>query len=265
MIANSQNRRHDWLMRVEHNHEFTNGKCRDFSVILVEYRKTGYMNNTEHLAHYQFRNEHTELGELGVQVRTYQTSKDRAQTAESYYGSLLPDRTPLCNKRSVTRGDVTRKNLKTEHKNHNVRHKQFDDTARINDGVRQHGRNCLPESFNTQLYMSPVWRDTKKSKWMSLKGFDTYAGAPAAHVRLHSSGTGICESHRNSVNEKSAWQQLHNANVPGDEPFTKSFRETAKSFNERQRHPEGEMGAAQFDSTCKRGLPFDAKIKVESL
>ena len=61
---------------------------------LVEYRKTGYMNNTEHLAHYQFRNEHTELGELGVQVKNYQTSKDRAQTAESYYGSLLPDRTP---------------------------------------------------------------------------------------------------------------------------------------------------------------------------
>ena len=25
------------------------------------------------------------------------------------------------------------------------------------------------------------------------------------------------------------------------------------------------MGVAQFDSTCKRGLPFDAKIKVDSL
>ena len=28
MIANSQNRRNDWLMQVEHNHEFTNGKCK---------------------------------------------------------------------------------------------------------------------------------------------------------------------------------------------------------------------------------------------
>lgn len=48
-------------------------------MIFVVYRDSAAMNNKDHLAHYSFRDEHTADGELGVQVKTYQTSKERAQ------------------------------------------------------------------------------------------------------------------------------------------------------------------------------------------
>lgn len=94
--------------------------------------------------------------------------------------------------------------MKTEHKNRDVCHKKFDDAARVTSKVQEHV-GSLPESFNTQMYKYPVWRENKKSKWMSLKGFDTFSGSPANHVRLHSSGTGMSESHANAVSERSAW------------------------------------------------------------
>ena len=41
------------------------------------------MNNREHLAHFQHREEHTAFGELGVTVKTYMTSRERATQGEN--------------------------------------------------------------------------------------------------------------------------------------------------------------------------------------
>ena len=51
-----------------------------------EYRKTGYMGNQEHIYAHHYREE--PKGELGVTVKTYMTSKDRANKIEKYYKAI---------------------------------------------------------------------------------------------------------------------------------------------------------------------------------
>jgi len=59
--------------------------------------------------------------------------------------------------------------------------------------------------------------------------------------------------------------QLPNTNEPGDDPYALSYPETTRSQIERKRIPEKEIGAVQFNSTCRRTLPFEDKVKVNSL
>ena len=94
---------------------------------------------------------------------------------------------------------------KTQHNNQPVHHKGFDEFSRVNEHVLKTGRNCLPESFNMEMYKFPVWREEKKKKWMSQKGFDNHTGCDSAHVKVTSPGSLRTESHANSINSKSVW------------------------------------------------------------
>jgi hypothetical protein len=59
-----------------------------------------------------------------------------------------------------------------------------------------------------EMYKFPVWREEKKKKWMSQKGFDNHTGCDSAHVKVTSPGSLRTESHANSINSKSVWVQL---------------------------------------------------------
>ena len=54
----------------------------------LDYKKTASTKNKDHVANYEFRESHMHTGELGVTVKTYQTSKDRSNDAEAYYKSI---------------------------------------------------------------------------------------------------------------------------------------------------------------------------------
>lgn len=72
------------------------------------------------------------------------------------------------------------------------------------------------------------------------------------------------EVHQQSISGKGAWDKLPNENRPGDEPYALSFPETARDQIERRRLPHKEIGNTLFDSTCRRSLPFEDKIKMNS-
>jgi len=90
MINNSVRRRREWTDQMVYNKQFCD-----------EYRKTGYMNNYDHLQHHEHRREHTDMGELGVLNRTYLTSQDRANQQEKYFKSLQNPRWEWSEKRSL--------------------------------------------------------------------------------------------------------------------------------------------------------------------
>lgn len=94
---------------------------------------------------------------------------------------------------------------------------------------------------------------------------DNFNGVNAAHVKILHPGQGIQTSHAHSVNGKSPWNRLPNENPPGDDPYAMSFPETARSQIERRRHPEKEVGEVLFNGTCRRSLPFEDKVKVNSI
>ena len=79
------------------------------------------------------------------------------------------------------------------------------------------------------LYKYPVWKTNQKNKWVNKRGMDIFSGAHAPHVLMNHPGQGIIESHQASVNGKSTWIQLPNANDPGDDPYALSYLETARS------------------------------------
>jgi hypothetical protein len=83
----------------------------------------------------------------------------------------------------------------------------------------------LPESFNLDLYLNPVWKSVERTKWLTVNGMDNYAGVTGAHVGNTSAGMGKAESHINSVNGAKAWRDPHNENSPGAEPFTIGYAE----------------------------------------
>ena len=59
----------------------------------IEYRATGYGTNTDHISLHKYRNAHTSNNELGVTVKTFLTSKERANEGEMYYKSIQADAT----------------------------------------------------------------------------------------------------------------------------------------------------------------------------
>jgi hypothetical protein len=115
------------------------------------------------------------------------------------------------------------------------------------------------------LYKHPVWKPIDKDKWTDKKGMDIFSGSNSKHVAISHPGQGITESHMNSVSGRSTWMQLPNANEPGDDPYALSFPETARSQIERRREPEKEVASVQFNATCRRTLPFEDKVKVNSI
>ena len=73
-------------------------------------------------------------------------------------------------------------------------------------------------------YMS--WKDPKKNKWMSPKGFDNFSGVNGPHViKLKHPGNGKIEMHAHSLNKKSVWKLCHNENIAGEDPYAVSFPE----------------------------------------
>lgn len=143
------------------------------------------MTNEGHPFFHQYRE--SNRGELGVLNRTYLTSKDRATKAEQYYTSIQPDR-PVWNEKRQVKGNFMRPVQKIDHKNAQIKHKKFDECARVTAQVAKTGRDYLPESFDLYTFENPVWKTVDRKKWLSPKGMDVYGGSRGAHVGLQYSG-----------------------------------------------------------------------------
>lgn len=72
--------------------------------------------------------------------------------------------------------------MKPAQKNHDLKHKLYDEFSRVTESITKHGRDYLPESFDLNLYQNPEFRPCNKSKFKTLKGFDTHSGNHSAHV-----------------------------------------------------------------------------------
>lgn len=64
-----------------------------------------------------------------------------------------------------------------------MRFKLHDECSRVSTQIEKHGRDCLPENFNMEMYRYPVWHVTDSQKCMSEDGFDNYPTGKAAHVK----------------------------------------------------------------------------------
>jgi hypothetical protein len=86
-----------------------------------------------------------------------------------------------------------------------MQHKQCDEQSRVKAQITKQGRDYLPESFNMDLYLDPVWKSVERNKWLTKNGMDNYAGVTGAHVGHSAAGMGKTESMRQSVNGSKAW------------------------------------------------------------
>ena len=144
-----------------------------------------------------------------------------------------------------------RKEVKTDHRQQQLHHKTFDEFSRVKEQVAKTGRDHLPESFDLKLFENPVYRPSLKSKWLTLKGIDTYSGVHGAQVKYRHAGAG-----RESVAI---------AYSVGEEPFSLSYPQTASNTIQRSRQKHKETSKTQFDATCRTANSIEDKIKVNSL
>lgn len=135
------------------------------------------MVNREHTANYEFRPAHTAKGELGVTVKRYVSSGDRASQTQAYWKKLQATPTGFNQKTQKRDGNFLRPTAKTQHLNQALCHQKHDDFSRVTSQVAKHGRDYLPESFNLDMASNPVWHETNKQKWLTANGFDHNAGA----------------------------------------------------------------------------------------
>lgn len=89
------------------------------------------MKNYDHVTLHSYRDHHTADHELGVTVKTFQTSKDRANQIETYYKGLQADPTGFNEKRQKRDGNFLRVNQRMEHKQQPLHHKTFDEFSRV--------------------------------------------------------------------------------------------------------------------------------------
>ena len=52
---------------------------------------------------------------------------------------------------------------------------EVDESARLQDAIKEQGRKSLRESFDLELYQNPIWKNVDKSKWRDIKGM-SYKG-----------------------------------------------------------------------------------------
>lgn len=115
-----------------------------------------------------------------------------------------------------------------EHKHQPLHYKQFDEHSRVTTQIKIQGRDYLPESFNLEMYRYPSWKEDKKDKWLTPKGFDNKTGVNAAHVlKLQHPGSGRRDMHATSLNDTAAWPICQNEPQPGDNPYALSYPEMA--------------------------------------
>lgn len=73
--------------------------------------------------------------------------------------------------------------------------------------------------------------------------------------------------HAHSINGKSVWPITHNENIPGEEPYAVSHPEMTEAMMQRTRDlaREKKISEVPFSATCRRTMPIDDKVKVNSL
>jgi ribosomal protein S3 len=75
------------------------------------------MDNRDHLNHHSFRDAHTPDGALGVTVKTYLTSKQRADKIAARHKEELLDKKTYNEKTKIKDGNFLRQVRKFDHKN----------------------------------------------------------------------------------------------------------------------------------------------------
>lgn len=122
----------------------------------------------------------------------------------------------------------------------------------------------MPENFDFKLFKNPKYKEHSPEKWMTNRGFDTYAGVKAAHVVLTSPGQARTESHQQSVTEKKSWKEPMSEENVGANPFGYSYKEKADKFIQRPVVPpkKSQKGESLFVSTCRPSQCVDDKIRI---